>query len=102
MAFTLWPSEELCDYEEIKLAVVSGNHQRALAGYEKALGPDHTSTLATVNNLGIPYTDLGKQKEAEEMYQRALAGYGRVLGPDHSRTRTLVDRSNALSAADVK
>jgi hypothetical protein len=25
---------------------------RALAGYEKALGPDHTSTLSTVNNLG--------------------------------------------------
>ena len=25
---------------------------RALDGYEKAWGPDHTSTLATVNNLG--------------------------------------------------
>ena len=28
---------------------------RALAGYEKALGPDHTSTLTTVNNLGNLY-----------------------------------------------
>jgi hypothetical protein len=27
-------------------------YQRVLAGYEKALGPDHISTLLTVNNLG--------------------------------------------------
>jgi Tetratricopeptide repeat len=26
---------------------------RALIGYEKALGPDHTSTLRTVHNLGF-------------------------------------------------
>ncbi|KAJ5151485.1 uncharacterized protein N7482_010737 [Penicillium canariense] len=50
-------------------------YQQALIGYEKALGPNHTSTLVTVNNLGILYSDQGKLKEAEEMYQRALAGY---------------------------
>jgi len=26
-----------------------------LTGYEKALGPDHTSTLKLVNNLGLLY-----------------------------------------------
>jgi hypothetical protein len=30
---------------------------RALAGREKALGPDHTSTLTTVDNLGGLYRD---------------------------------------------
>jgi tetratricopeptide (TPR) repeat protein len=30
-------------------------YQRALTGYEKALGPDHTSTLDTINNLGNLY-----------------------------------------------
>jgi hypothetical protein len=30
---------------------------RALAGRKKALRPDHTSTLSTVNNLGILYRD---------------------------------------------
>jgi ankyrin repeat protein len=30
---------------------------RALAGLEKALGPDHTLTLDTVNNLGVLYTE---------------------------------------------
>ena len=28
---------------------------RVLAGNEKALGPDYTSTLNTVNNLGLLY-----------------------------------------------
>jgi hypothetical protein len=27
--------------------------QRALRGHEKAWGPEHTSTLVTVNNLGF-------------------------------------------------
>ncbi len=44
---------------------------RALTGYEKAWGPEHTSTLDTVNNLGNLYRDQGKMKEAENMFQRA-------------------------------
>jgi len=43
-------------------------YQQALRGYKKACGPDHTSTLNTVNNLGILYKDQGKMAEAEEMY----------------------------------
>jgi Tfp pilus assembly protein PilF len=48
--------------------------ERALQGYEKALGPEHTSTLNTVNNLGNLYADQGKLGEAERMYERALQG----------------------------
>ena len=48
---------------------------RALTGYEKAWGSDHTSTLSTVNNLGKLYINQGKMNEAEEMYLRALTGY---------------------------
>jgi tetratricopeptide (TPR) repeat protein len=54
---------------------------QALEGYEKALGLDHTSTLGTVNNLGILYYDQGKLAEAETMYIRALQGYQDALGP---------------------
>jgi Tfp pilus assembly protein PilF len=39
------------------------------------MGPDHTSTLDTVNNLGLLYADQGKMAEAEQMYIRALQGY---------------------------
>ena len=55
------------------------------------LGPDDTSTLDTVNNLGILYGDQGKLAEAEQMYQRALAGKEKALGPDHTSTLDTVD-----------
>jgi len=45
-------------------------YMRALAGYEKALGPEHTSTLNTINNLGVLYSE-GKLDEAEQMFARA-------------------------------
>ncbi|GKT67558.1 NB-ARC and TPR domain protein [Colletotrichum tofieldiae] len=43
---------------------------RGSSRQEKALGPYHTSTLSTVNNLGNLYADQGRLKEAEAMYQR--------------------------------
>ncbi|KAK8054772.1 nephrocystin-3 [Apiospora phragmitis] len=57
-------------------------YQRALQGKEKAWGPDHTSTLSTVNNLAILYKAQGRMDEAETMYQRALQGYEKALGAD--------------------
>ena len=48
-----------------KLAEAEKMYQRALEGYEKAWGPEHTSTLDTVNNLGILYKNQGKMAEAE-------------------------------------
>jgi hypothetical protein len=32
-------------------------YERTLQGYEKALGPEHTSTINIVNNLGNLYAD---------------------------------------------
>jgi tetratricopeptide (TPR) repeat protein len=60
--------------------------QHVLKGKETVLGPDHTSTLQTVNNLGVLYRDQGKLKEAEEMHKRALKGRDKALGPDHTST----------------
>lgn len=59
---------------------------RALQGKEKAWGPDHTSTLSTVNNLGALYTSLGRLDEAEKMYLRALQGYEKALGQQAVKT----------------
>ncbi|RDW56928.1 HET-domain-containing protein [Coleophoma crateriformis] len=69
-----------------KLTQAEEMYERALKGYEKALGPDHTSTLNTVNNLGLLYADQGKLVQAEEMYERALKGTEKALGPDHTST----------------
>ncbi|KAJ9480820.1 hypothetical protein VN97_g12706 [Penicillium thymicola] len=71
-------------------------YQRALAGYEKALGPDHTSTLNTIHNLGVLYRDQGKLGQAEQMYQRALAGSEKALGPDYALTLSTVNNLGIL------
>ncbi|KAL3439993.1 hypothetical protein BJX65DRAFT_49951 [Aspergillus insuetus] len=79
-----------------KLKEAEGMYQRALAGFEKALGLDHTSTLDIVNNLGNLYRKQGKLKEAEEMCQRALAGYEKAVGPDHTSTLDAVNNLGNL------
>ncbi|KAF4486445.1 Nephrocystin-3 [Colletotrichum fructicola Nara gc5] len=79
-----------------RLKEAEAMYDRALQGYEKALGPDHTSTLDTVDNLGILYKDQGRLKEAEAMYDRALQGYEKALGPDHTSTLNAVDNLGLL------
>ncbi|KAG4429852.1 hypothetical protein IFR05_014663 [Cadophora sp. M221] len=69
-----------------KLVEAERMYQRALEGKEKAWGPEHTSTLDTVNNLGNLYADQGKLVEAERMYQRALEGYEKAIGPSFIST----------------
>ncbi|KAK2752266.1 NB-ARC and TPR domain protein [Colletotrichum kahawae] len=76
-----------------RLKQAEAMYELALRGYEKALGPDHTSTLATVNNLGSLYKDQGRLKEAEAMYERALQGCEKAQGPDHT---SILDTVNNL------
>jgi tetratricopeptide (TPR) repeat protein len=92
-----------CIHSVGELLRKQGHHGRAefmylqaLAGREKALGPDHTSTLDTVNNLGILYTNQGRLAEAGQMYVRALAGYEKALGPDHTSTLDTVNNLGIL------
>ncbi|KAI9888213.1 MAG: hypothetical protein M1814_001086, partial [Vezdaea aestivalis] len=85
-----------------KLAETEVMYQRALKGKEKALGPDHTSTLNTVNNLGLLYSNQGKLAEAEAMYQRALKGKEKALGPDHISTLNTVGNLGLLYKSQDK
>jgi len=70
----------------------------ALASFENALGPEHTSTLDAVNNLGILYAGQGRVKDAEIMYNRALAGLEKALGAEHTSTLITVNNLGALYA----
>ncbi|KAH9207082.1 hypothetical protein DL95DRAFT_450501 [Leptodontidium sp. 2 PMI_412] len=79
-----------------KLAEAEKMYVRALQGCEEALGPDHTSTLDTVNNLGILYADQGRLAEAEKMYVRALHGYKKALGPDHTSILSTISNLGIL------
>jgi tetratricopeptide (TPR) repeat protein len=73
-------------------------YKRALAGFEKAWGPEHTSTLNTVNNLGDLYRNQGRLEDAETMYKRALAGYEKTRGPEHTSTLKTVNNLGLLYA----
>ncbi|KAI9685461.1 MAG: hypothetical protein M1822_004592 [Bathelium mastoideum] len=77
-------------------------YMRALQGYEAALGPKHTLTLDTVNNLGILYKDQGKLAEAEAMYMRALQGKEEVLGPRHTSALMTINNLGDLYAKQGK
>jgi hypothetical protein len=57
---------------------------RALKVKEKALGPEHISTLITVANLGNIYLYQGNLAQAEEMHVRALKGKETALGDEHT------------------
>ncbi|KAI9890869.1 MAG: hypothetical protein M1814_003508 [Vezdaea aestivalis] len=79
-----------------RLAEAEAMFTRALAGFEKALGQDHTSTLNTVNNLGNLYQKQGRLAEAEAKYTRALAGFEKALGPNHTSTLNTVNNLGNL------
>ncbi|KAH7027799.1 kinesin light chain 1 [Microdochium trichocladiopsis] len=85
-----------------KLGEAEKMYLRALDGKEKALGPDHKSTLTTVQNLGVLYSNQGKLGEAEKMYLRALNGKEKALGPDHTSTLTTVHNLSVLYANQGK
>ena len=58
--------------------------REGLAGYQKALGADNTSTLNTVNNLGSLYGDQGKLEEAMLVFRQALDGYEKARCLHHA------------------
>ncbi|CZR52934.1 related to calcium-independent phospholipase A2 [Phialocephala subalpina] len=93
-----WAYHNLGDLYADQGKLVEGEqmYQRALQGFEKAWGPEHTSTLDTVNNLGILYKNQGKLAEAEQMYQRGLSGYEKALGADHTSTLPTVNNLGNL------
>ena len=77
-------------------------YQRALEGYENALGPANAAfympALNTVYNLGMLFSSRGDVDRARAIYSRALAGYRRVVGHDDSRWQKL---HNYLSASQT-
>ena len=75
---------------------------QSLQGYEKARGPDHTSTLDAVHRLGNLYADQGKMVEAEQMYIRALQGRESTMGLDHTSTLDMVNNLGLIYADQGK
>src|SRR5438552_1919624 len=60
--------------------------EQSLAIREKALGPDHPNTAASLNNLAGLYQSQGAYRKAEPLYVRALAILEKTLGTDNPDT----------------
>jgi tetratricopeptide (TPR) repeat protein len=75
-------------------------YERALRGYEKALGADHIMiyipALNTKWNFGSLYERQANFIKARTMYSKAVLGYGKVFGPDHPRSRSIQDKLQPL------
>ena len=90
-------------YNQIGInAEAEAMYLRALQGYQKARGAEHTSTLGMVNNLGILYRNQGKMAEAEAMYLRALQGKEKAWGAEHTSTLDTVNNLGNLYADQGK
>jgi len=70
--------------------------QKARTLRSQHLGPHHTDTLSSMNNLAASYADLGRHAEALKLYEETLALRKASLGPDH--TDTLSSMNNLADA----
>jgi tetratricopeptide (TPR) repeat protein len=61
-------------------------NRQTLVLSEKALGPEHPSTLTSMGNWAGVLSSQGKYKEAEAMNRQTLARREKVLGPEHPDT----------------
>ena len=68
-------------------------YERALQGYEKALGHERVKTyipaLSTMENLAALYPQFGRANTAKDMYSRALDGVEAVFGRSSKRCQAI-------------
>ena len=60
--------------------------RRALAIRQRALGPEHPLTAASLNNLALLLRNQGDLAAARPLFERALAITEKALGPEHPHT----------------
>jgi tetratricopeptide (TPR) repeat protein len=71
-------------------------YERALAIYEKVLGPEHPDTALSLNNLGRLLYAQDNLTGSRPLYERALAIREKVLGPEHPDTATSLNSLGGL------
>jgi len=74
-------------------------YRRALAIWEKALGPEHPSVATGLNNLAVLLKTQGDYRGAEPLYRRALAIREKALGPEHPEVATSLNNLALLLKA---
>ncbi len=74
-------------------------YERALAIWEKALGPDHPDVARALDNLARLYRAQGAYERAEPLFERALAIREEALGPGHPDMATTLSNLAGLYRA---
>src|SRR5262249_5219407 len=86
------------------LAAARPLSERALAGFQKAVGPEHPNTNRVRYNLSRLLLLISTPTEALPVSETALASLDKALGPDHPWTkdsaRVTADALDALGCAD--
>jgi CHAT domain-containing protein len=72
---------------------------RALEIRRRLLGPEHSSVPASLNDLGVLYTSLNRQTQAEPFFQQALDIRRKILGNDHPNTAVCLHNLAAVAEA---
>jgi tetratricopeptide (TPR) repeat protein len=70
-------------------------YERALAIYEKALGPEHADTASCLTYLAMVLRNQGDLTGAQPLLERALAIYGRRSAPSIPRRQRAATTSLA-------
>ena len=81
---------------EGELAAAKPLYERALAIWERTVGPDHPVTAQSVSNLGRLLQARGELHAARPLAERALVVREQVLGPDHFLTAMSLDNMARL------
>lgn len=75
---------------------------RALAGYEKAWGPEHKQALETKYNLGLLYKTRSMFGNAIQLFELVVEGYTKLLGPEHGKTIDVLNQLGELRSQSEK
>ena len=90
----------LCDLSAFSEA--EALFRETLAGYRRALGDRHLSTLAACNNLAALLKARGRLDEAEVLFREALAGKRAALGDRHPSTLATVSQLASVLEAHAR
>lgn len=86
---------DILERDQGKMAEPETMDRRALGGEEQASGPQHKSTMGSVNNLG-------KMEIAEATYRQALKSYEKAWGQEHMWTLNIINNLGNVYADQGK
>ncbi len=87
-------------YNDLGLHPRAQEHlERALELDRRALGEEHSTTLAVMNSLANVYLNQGRPEQAEPLFAKALEAHRRIQGEEHPNTLVVMNNLAILYRA---